>query len=62
MTTQLIKIKPAKPDVKVRKQDGAFLSEAGEIVKRSPYWIRRMKDGDVELVTDASTKATKGDK
>jgi len=32
--------------------------ETGDpLVTRSPYWIRRLKDGDVTLATPASGKA-----
>lgn len=42
-----IVVKPAKTDVNVRKEDGAHLSALGEKVKRSSFWVRRLKDGDV---------------
>ncbi|EGR4076026.1 DUF2635 domain-containing protein [Vibrio cholerae] len=52
----LMVIQPAKPEVKVRKEDGTHLAAGGEEVKRSAFWARRIKDGDVkELTEDEAT-------
>ncbi len=51
-----IKIKP-KQGLKVRKPDGSHLNDKGEIVKRTAFWLRRLKDGDVTLV-EVSPKKT----
>ena len=40
-------VKPA-PDRRVRREDGSVLVDATE-VDPSPYWIRRLSDGDVEI-------------
>ena len=55
-------IKPA-PGRKVRDpQSGEHLSEAGEEKPRTSYWLRRIKDGDVQeaakpkAATPAATK------
>ncbi|MEW5903644.1 MAG: DUF2635 domain-containing protein [Pseudomonadota bacterium] len=45
---QPIIAKPAK-GLRVRKEDGTWLSEAGDTVTHSSYWARREKDGDVTL-------------
>lgn len=50
-----IHVKPTKPDVKVRKPDGKHLAEQGEEVTKSAFWVRRINDGDVEIVSDADT-------
>lgn len=51
-------LKP-KAGVKVRHQDGSdYLAKAGELVAMSAYWRRRIKDGDVEIVSaEAATDA-----
>lgn len=36
---------------RVRKPDGSLLAEQGEPVVWSSFWLRRHRDGDVELVT-----------
>lgn len=36
-----------------------FLDPAGEEVERSPYWIRRIADGDVHLVEPKEEKVLK---
>jgi hypothetical protein len=40
-------IKPARPDLVVRKPDRTVLAAAGETVTWTPYWQRRLGDGDV---------------
>lgn len=44
-TTQIY-LKPAEGR-RVRKPDGSLLSDAGELVDNTPYWIRRVNAGDV---------------
>ncbi|CAM3169711.1 DUF2635 domain-containing protein [Moritella viscosa] len=46
----MFNIKPKEPDVRVRKPDGSHLEPEGESVTRSSYWLRRLRDGDVELI------------
>lgn len=38
-----------KPGLRVRKEDGKVLADAGETVDRSAFWLRRETDGDVSL-------------
>ncbi|MDX9860886.1 MAG: DUF2635 domain-containing protein [Rhodospirillales bacterium] len=40
-------LKPADPKIKVRKPDGSHLAPEGEDLPDTPYWRRRLKDGDV---------------
>lgn len=50
-------VKPAAPDMKVRKPTGPHLAEAGEWVPRESYWLRRLSDGDVvEATPPAATE------
>lgn len=62
MTTPLILVKPAKQGVKVRKEDGKYLADKGEKVKRNGYWIRRIKQGDVLDVEAEKAKAAEAKK
>lgn len=53
-------VKPS-PGLKVR--DPAlrdFLPAAGRTVPDTPYWIRRLRDKDVELVTSSPSVTTIG--
>ncbi len=50
---------PAKESVPVRKPDGRYLSETGEDVVRTSFWLRRIKDGDVLLGDEAKKQQTK---
>lgn len=43
----------------IRKEDGPLLADAGEVVIASSYWLRRLNEGDVQIVAATSTK-TKG--
>lgn len=52
-----ITVKPAKEGIKVRKEDGKYLAEKGEKVKRTGFWIRRIKQGDVIDVEAEKAKA-----
>lgn len=58
-----INIKP-KAGIIVRKPDGSILSPKGEVIKRTAYWVRRINDGDVEVVKikDAAVNAVKENK
>lgn len=40
-------VKPATPDLKVRKPVNGYLLADGEMVNAESYWLRRMADGDV---------------
>jgi len=40
-------IKPAKPELKVRKPVNGYLAAEGEEVNADSYWLRRKADGDV---------------
>lgn len=54
----MIKVKPAKAAVRVRKPDGQYLDDKGEAVPRTAYWIRRLADGDV-VELNTGTRQTK---
>lgn len=43
---------------RVRKPDGTLLDEQGESVMWSSFWLRRLRDGDVEIVDDVEPEAT----
>lgn len=48
-----IKVKPSLKGLKViNPKTSRHLSENGEEVERSSYWIRRIKSGDVLIVQD----------
>ncbi|OYZ03499.1 MAG: hypothetical protein B7Y42_00540 [Polaromonas sp. 28-63-22] len=40
-------VKPAAPDLKVRKPVNGYLAADGEMVNAESYWLRRIADGDV---------------
>ena len=40
-------VKPATPDIKVRKPVNGYLAAEGEEVNTEAYWLRRIADGDV---------------
>lgn len=46
-----IKLRPKK-GLTVLKPNGEKLAVEGEKVERETYWIRRINDGDVEIVTE----------
>lgn len=48
-------LKPG-PDRRVRQPDGTLLAATGEPVNASPYWARRLRDGDVVETTLAKKK------
>jgi hypothetical protein len=57
--SEMIKVKPATPDTKVRNPDRKMrlLSPDGELVPRSPFWERRLRDHDVVLAGETPTGA-----
>ena len=52
MKKTMIKVKPAD-GFKVRKPDGDFLRESGEMVEANTYWRRRLKFGEIKLVANS---------
>ncbi|WP_325893025.1 DUF2635 domain-containing protein [Grimontia sp. NTOU-MAR1] len=55
---------PKDKKVKVRKPDGAHLSEEGEPVVMNAYWHRRVREGSVttnmpEVATDKTKDSVK---
>lgn len=56
-----ITIKPAKSGVNVRKPDGSKLKADGESVTKNAFWVRRLNDGDVELVKSTKVEETKAE-
>lgn len=68
--TEIVKLKPAKPGLKVRMPPTpggvAYLPENGMPVEMNTYWYRHMQDGAVVEITeeqpaqaeDAATTAT----
>lgn len=40
-------VKPATPELKVRKPVNGHLAPEGEMVNPESYWLRRIADGDV---------------
>lgn len=53
-------VKPAKPELKVRKPVGGHLLAEGEAQNDDSYWRRRELDGDV-LITAVATAAELAD-
>lgn len=67
MTPVKTMIVPARPGLKVRKPAdtagrSGHLAEDGEAVAWSPYWQRRLDDGDVALKKPERRPADKGSK
>lgn len=56
------KIKPGRDGLRVRKPDGGVLDSAGEAVIWTPYWQRRLTDGDVQICKDEPAKPSKAGK
>ncbi|MEJ1358346.1 MAG: DUF2635 domain-containing protein [Candidatus Sedimenticola sp. (ex Thyasira tokunagai)] len=55
---ETLTVKPA-PKRQVRNpRSGEHLDKAGETVPRTPYWLRRLKDGDVVKVKTTTRKKT----
>lgn len=40
-------------------QTGAYLPEGGQVVPRDAFWLRRIKDGDVQPVAETPQKSSK---
>lgn len=55
MTT--LKIKPTAGMIARDPQTLQVLAEQGEEKPRNSYWLKRLKDGDVIIVTDAKKGA-----
>lgn len=53
-----ITIKP-RAGLSVLKPNGKHLATTGETVQRTSYWVRRLREGDVELITTTRSKTTK---
>jgi len=53
-------LKP-KAGLKVRNPKGGYLPEEGANVPMSPFWTRRLKDGDVVKATAPKTEKVQGD-
>lgn len=53
-----ITIKP-RAGLSVLKPNGEHLATTGETVQRTSYWVRRLREGDVELITTTRSKTTK---
>ncbi|QZN97355.1 DUF2635 domain-containing protein [Symbiopectobacterium purcellii] len=54
-----MKVKPTAGRAVRDPVKGTLLPESGADVQDSPFWRRRLRDGDVELVTTKTS--TKGD-
>lgn len=52
---QPITLRPVNA-IHLRKEDGSILSPDGEIVIASSYWLRRLDNGDIEVVADKPSK------
>ncbi|PNH98469.1 DUF2635 domain-containing protein [Vibrio diazotrophicus] len=55
----MIKIKPLNGLIVRDPETRKPLKEEGEEKPRNPYWLRRIKDKSVELVSNNMTKTTK---
>lgn len=55
----MLTLKPGE-DRRVRHEDGRLLDAGGETVPSSPYWLRRLADGDV-IEAQPRRKAPKTD-
>jgi hypothetical protein len=49
-------VKPATPEIKVRKPVNGYLAAEGEELNAESYWLRREADGDV-VITPPKTQA-----
>lgn len=53
-----MKIKPTNKNTPVRDPETRRpLADEGEVKPKNPYWMRRLNDGDVEIV-DVDSKKT----
>lgn len=59
-----ITVKPANPGLLIRNPDRGMrhLAQEGEVVPQTDYWIRRLRDGDVVQVAEASKPPPAGSK
>lgn len=55
---QPIAIKPVH-GIHLRKEDGGILAVDGETVIASSYWLRRLDNGDIEVIEPAKPTKTK---
>lgn len=54
---QMFKIKPAQASLKVLDPDTKEpLKKSGEVKEKNEYWIRRVLDGSVVVVTETEKK------
>lgn len=53
----MLHVRPTSPALKVPipERAGRFLEAAGERVRPSAYWTRRLADGSVEIVPEKPT-------
>lgn len=52
-----INIKPTNKNIKVPFENGSgHVPEKGIKVKQNSYWLRRVKDGDLEIVEPKTNK------
>ncbi|MEC5343660.1 DUF2635 domain-containing protein [Brenneria populi] len=56
-----MKVKPTAGRAVRDPVKGVLLPESGAEVGDSPFWRRRLRDGDVELVTEKSSRAKTGE-
>lgn len=54
-----LNVKPVSGRLVRHPETGEPLPAGGLVVPRSPYWLRRVKDGDVTLATPDTGKAVK---
>ncbi|WP_052143355.1 DUF2635 domain-containing protein [Aeromonas hydrophila] len=45
------------PGRRVRKPDGSLLATNGEAVNWTSYWLRRQRDGDIEVLAEQEETA-----
>ncbi|MGP3594311.1 DUF2635 domain-containing protein [Vagococcus sp. WN89Y] len=55
-----MKIKPTAGRAVRDPVKGTLLPEEGADVENSPFWRRRLRDGDVELVTEKTIRTKTG--
>jgi hypothetical protein len=54
-----MRIKPKQGYIVRDPQSHRPLAEAGEEKPRTQYWLRRLRDGDVELIDEQATAPAK---
>ena len=55
-------IKPSRAGLLVRKADGSPLAADGETLPVNAYWLRREKEGDVNITEPPKSRTPKTDK